>query len=99
MNPSIIGVGVSKDVLDVHRLADGASRRFANDKTGRKALLKWLTAAPVKSVVFEPTGPNYHALERALDAAGLPIAKVSPRQQRKKMYVQIFVIPFAVGLA
>jgi transposase len=83
MNPSTIGVDVSKDFLDVHRLADGASRRFANDKTGRKALLKWLTTAPVKSVVFEPTGPYHRALERALDTAGVPIAKVNPRQARR----------------
>ena len=36
MNPSTIGVDVSKDLLDAHRLADGAERRFANDKTGAK---------------------------------------------------------------
>jgi transposase len=83
MNPSTIGVDVSKDWLDAHRLADGAARRFANDKTGRKALIKWLTGGPVKRVVFEPTGPYHRQLERALDAAGLPIAKVNPRQARR----------------
>ena len=41
----MIGVDVSKDHLDAHRLADGASRRFANDKRGHKALVKWL--API----------------------------------------------------
>ena len=83
MNPSTIGVDVSKDWLDAHRLADGVARRFANDKTGRKALMKWLTATPVKRVVFEPTGPYHRPLERALDAAGLPVAKVNPRQARR----------------
>lgn len=83
MIPSTIGVDVSKDWLDAHRLADGAARRFANDKTGRKALIKWMGATPVKRVVFEPTGPYHRALERALDAAGLPIAKVNPRQARR----------------
>ena len=82
MNPSTIGVDVSKDGLDAYRLADGASRRFANDKTGHKALIKWLSAMPVKLIVFEPTGPYHRALERALDMAGLPIAKVNPRQAR-----------------
>jgi hypothetical protein len=43
MNPSTLGVDVSKDFLDAHRLADGDERRFANDKTGRKALIKWLS--------------------------------------------------------
>ncbi len=83
MNPSTIGVDVSKDFLDAHRLADGAARQFANDKIGCKALIKWLTTAPVKLVVFEPTGPYHRALERALDAAALPIAKVNPRQARR----------------
>ncbi|PWB82484.1 MAG: hypothetical protein C3F11_11690 [Methylocystaceae bacterium] len=83
MIPSTIGVDVSKDWLDAHRLADGAARRFANDKIGRKALIKWMGATPVKRVVFEPTGPYHRALERGLDAAGLPIAKVNPRQARR----------------
>ena len=83
MNPSTIGVDVSKDWLDAHRLSDGADRRFVNDKAGRKALMKWLSAAPVKLVVFEPTGLYHRALERALDAAGLAIAMVNPRQARR----------------
>ena len=36
MNHDTIGVDVSKDHLDAHRLNDGASRRFANDKRGHK---------------------------------------------------------------
>jgi transposase len=83
MNPSTIGVDISKDWLDAHRLSDGASRRFVNDKAGRRALIKWLSATPAKLVVFEPTGPYHRALERALDAAALPFAKVNPRQARR----------------
>ncbi len=83
MNPSTIGVDVSKAWLDAHRLVDGAARRFANDKTGRKALIKWMGAAPVKRVVFEPTGPYHRARERALDIAGLPIAKVNSGHARR----------------
>jgi transposase len=83
MNSSTIGVDVSKDWLDAHRLSDGADRRFGNDNAGRRALIKWLSATPVKLVVFEPTGPYHRALERSLDAAGLPMAKVNPRQARR----------------
>lgn len=83
MNLSTIGVDVSKDFLDAHRLSDGAARRFVNDKTGRRALIKWLSATAVKRVVFEPTGSYHRPLERALDCAGLPIAKVNPRQARR----------------
>jgi len=78
----MIGVDVSKDHLDAHRLADGASRRFANDKRGHKALVKWLGQTSVQRVVFEPTSPYHRALERALGAASLPFAKVNPRQAR-----------------
>ena len=46
MNNDTIGVDVSKDHLDAHRLADGATRRFANDKGGHKALIKWLAETP-----------------------------------------------------
>ena len=42
MQNDIIGVDVSKDHLDAHRLADGAGRGFANDRCGRKASVKWL---------------------------------------------------------
>ena len=57
MKNDTIGVDVSKDHLDAHRLADGATRRFANTKGGHKALIKWLTETPLYRVVFEPTGP------------------------------------------
>src|SRR5450631_2774806 len=83
MQNDTIGVDISKDHLDVHRLADGASRRFANDKRGHKALIKWLAETPVNRVVFEPTGPYHRAFERALGAAGVPFAKVNPRQARR----------------
>ena len=51
MNNDTIGVDVSKDHLDAHRLADGATRRFANDKGGHKALIKWLAETPLYRVV------------------------------------------------
>jgi transposase len=88
MQNDTIGVDISKDHLDVHRLADGASRRFANDRGGHRALIKWVVQAPanqapVKRVVFEPTGPYHRAFELALGAAGVPFAKVNPRQARR----------------
>ena len=83
MNNDTIGVDVSKDHLDAHRLADGASRRFANDKCARKAFVKWFAQTPVQRVVFEPTGPYHRAFERALGAAGVPFVKVNPRQARR----------------
>jgi transposase len=81
MNPSTIGVDISKDTLDAFRLRDGASRRFANDKAGHKALIKWIGKEEVR-VVFEPTGAYHRSFEQALDRAGLPLVKVNPRQAR-----------------
>ena len=83
MKNDTIGVDVSKDHLDAHRLADGATRRFANDKGGHKALIKWLAETPLNRVVFEPTGPYHRAVERALGASGVPFVKVNPRQARR----------------
>ena len=83
MKNDTIGVDVSKYHLDAYRPADGASRRFVNDTSGRKALLKWLAEKPVERVVFEPTGPYHRAFESALGAAGVPFAKVNPRQARR----------------
>ena len=83
MNNDTIGVDVSKDHLDAHRLADGAAQRFANDRGGHKALIKWLAQTPLYRVVFEPTGPYHRAVERALGIAGVPFVKVNPRQARR----------------
>ena len=46
MTENSIGVDVSKDNLDVHRLSDGASARFANSAKGFRALAKWLGSEP-----------------------------------------------------
>ena len=78
-----IGVDVSKDHLDAYCWPDGAERRFGNDRAGHKRLLKWLDGLSVERVVFEPTGPYHRSLERTLAAAGLPFAKVNPRQARR----------------
>ena len=85
MISSTIGVDVSKDTLDVHRMADGASRQFSNNKAGFKALVAFLgdpTDAQTR-VVFEPTGPYHRAFERALAKAGVALVKVNPRQARR----------------
>lgn len=82
MSHPTIGIDISKETLDVHRLPDGARCRFTNDKTGHQALIAWI-GTPVTRIVFEPTGPYHRALERALAAADLPLVKVNPRQARR----------------
>jgi transposase len=60
-----IGVDISKDHLDVHRLNDGAAARFPNSSAGFRALVAWLSGEGVERVVYEPTGPYHAGFERA----------------------------------
>ncbi|MER8596265.1 transposase [Mesorhizobium sp. M1182] len=87
MTNDTIGIDISKDHLDAHRLSDGASRRFANDSRGHKAFMSWLSPSrldpPGVRIVYEPTGPYHRAFERKLAAAGLALVKVNPRQARR----------------
>lgn len=80
---STIGIDISKDHLDAYRLSDGARRRFPNDRTGLRALRKWLEEQPPERIVYEPTGPYHRLLEHTLLRAGLPLIKVNPRQARR----------------
>ena len=82
MTETNIGIDISKDHLDVHRLPGDERRRFDNSKAGHKALIRWIGETPAR-VVYEPTGYYHRALEMALAAAGMPIAKVNPRQARR----------------
>lgn len=78
-----IGIDISKDELHVHRLPDGKQRCYRNNRTGHRALIKWLRASPVERIVYEATGPYHRALELALGTAGLPLVKVNPRRARR----------------
>ena len=78
-----IGIDISKDTLDVHRLADGQHKQFLNGKAGHTQLLKWLKLRPGQLVIFEATGAYHRQLERALGAKGVPFVKVNPKQARR----------------
>jgi transposase len=82
MTNDTIGVDISKDHLDAHRMSDGKGRRFANDKAGHGAFLNWV-GQPGTRIVYEPTGPYHRAFERRLAAVGLSLVKVNPRQARR----------------
>lgn len=85
MTETTIGIDISKDTLDVHRLPGGESRRFGNDKPGFNALIRWIGAMdkePVR-IVFEATGAYHRRLERVLADGGLAFVKVNPRQARR----------------
>lgn len=82
MTEITIGIDISKDHLDAHRLPGGEHDQFDNTAAGHKALLRWIGPIPTR-VVYEPTGPYHRKLEVRLAAAGMPIVKVNPRQARR----------------
>jgi transposase len=78
-----VAVDISKDTLDVHVYPAAAARRFSNDAKGCAALITWLAEFVIMRIVFEPTGAYHHTFDRRLAQAGLPLAKINPRQARR----------------
>ena len=86
MTNDTIGVDISKDHLDAHRMSDGKNRRFANDAAGHRAFISWLVQSEPHQgarIVYEPPGPYHRAFERRLADAGFALVKVNPRQARR----------------
>lgn len=77
-----IGIDISKDTLDIHRLSDGKHMQFGNDAAGLKALMKWIGKAPARAV-YEATGRYHRDLELALTAADHGLVKVNPARARR----------------
>lgn len=77
-----IGVDISKDFFDVHRLPDHETARFDNTRKGHKNFIRWIGGAPVKYIVYEPTGKYHFDFEIALDDAGFPLNRVNPVHAR-----------------
>lgn len=78
-----IGIDVSKDTLEVASSAQASSWQAVNDTAGIEALsTQLLTTAPAL-VVLEATGGYEFEAACALQAAGLDVAVVNPRQARE----------------
>jgi transposase len=78
-----VGIDVAKAHIDV--CVPGIHSdvlRFANDEQGHSALVAVLQPLDTALVVMEATGGYEAALACALQAAGLPVAVVNPRQAR-----------------
>ena len=75
----VLGVDVAKDWIDVFSLATGARRHVA--MTGA-ALARFARTAVGALVVFEASGGCERPLAAALAQAGVPFARVNPRQAR-----------------
>jgi transposase len=82
MTNDSIGIDISKDFLDAHRLSDGGTATFPNSLRGFRTLSAWLGCDMPARVVFEATGPYHRSLERALSGK-FPLVKVNPLQARR----------------
>jgi transposase len=77
-----VGIDVSRDWLDVHRLPDGVSWRVANDPPGQADLVTQLAGSPPALIVLEASGGYEATVAVELRVAGLVTAVVNPRQVR-----------------
>ena len=82
MTDGSIGIDISKDSLDAHRLSDGGTATFSNDPSGFRALSAWLGCDMPTRVVFEATGPYHRSFERTFSGK-FPLVKVNPLQARR----------------
>jgi len=79
----VVGIDVAKAHVDVAVLgAQFDAQRFDNQAEGHSALIAAVKPLEVALVVMEATGGYETELACALQAAGLPVAVVNPRQAR-----------------
>nr|WP_255582002.1 transposase [Cupriavidus sp. AU9028] len=77
-----VGIDVSGQTLDVASTAKAGSWQVSNDSAGIESLVKELTALKPTVVVLEATGGYEFEVACSLQAAGLAVAVVNPRQAR-----------------
>jgi transposase len=78
----VVGIDVSKEVLDVALLPTGETFQVANTPKGFGKLIRRLRFVAVQVVAFEATGGYERGLLKALHAAGLPPARINPARLR-----------------
>ena len=83
-SPVYVGMDIAKATLDLHALTTPRpqSRQFTNDRTGQRALGRWLQKLGSVHVVCEATGGYERAVVAALQAIGLVVAVVNARHVR-----------------
>lgn len=79
---TFVGIDVSKATLDVAVHGQTCVRTFPNAPKGITALIRWLVTQSPEKVLLEATGGYEQVTLDALHAAGLPMARVNPRQAR-----------------
>src|SRR5512139_3129211 len=77
-----VGVGGSKDTLDVAVRPTGEEMSFANTEDGVSAMRGFIQSFSPRLIVLEATGGLEAAGVSVLAAKGLPVVVVNPRQVR-----------------
>ena len=78
----IIGIDVSKQMLDLYCDTSGKSQRVANCQTEFPALINQMRALSPARIVVEASGGYETALVTALATASLPVCLVNPKRVR-----------------
>jgi len=82
MEPTIVGIDVSKDRLDVAVRPSGVAFAVERTAAGLDALLARLKELAPRIIALEATGGFETVVTAALVAAGLPVVVVNPAQVR-----------------
>lgn len=82
MEPTVVGIDVSKDRLDVAILPSGESFAVPRDGEGLDTLLERLRPITPQAVALEATGGYETVVAATLGAAGLPVIVLNPAQVR-----------------
>lgn len=82
MEPTVVGIDVSKDRLDIAILPGGEAFAVARDVAGLDALVARLGSLAPQAVALEATGGYETVVAATLAAAGLPVVVVNPAQVR-----------------
>ncbi|WP_157661105.1 IS110 family transposase, partial [Burkholderia ubonensis] len=77
-----IGIDVSRDTLEIGSSTASSTWQYANDSDGIEAMTAELAKLAPALVVLEATGGYEFEAACALQAAGLSVAVVNPRQAR-----------------
>lgn len=80
--PRYAGIDVAKDTVELALGSSGSVESLANEPSGHEAVVKRVLEQQVALVVLEASGGYEFALACALQAAGVAVALINPRQAR-----------------
>jgi transposase len=78
----VLGIDVSKAMLECHWLPSGDHCQYPNDLTGINSLLEAIKKQPVERVIVEATGGYETALVVELSLNSQPVLLINPRRGR-----------------